>query len=47
MSNTNNGFRTQEERKTPFGTNGAAITQNAFGGAVLRNQDQNMYGQKK
>ena len=37
MAHTNNGFRT-EERKTPFGTNGAAITQNAgFGNAVLRN----------
>ena len=39
MANTNNGFRTNEERKNVFGTNGAAITQNGFGQGVLRNQD--------
>lgn len=38
MSNTNNNFRTNEERKTPFGTNGAAIT---AGAGVLRNIDEN------
>lgn len=44
MGHTNNNFRTNEERKTPFGTNGAAITS---GPGVLRILDENQFGQKK
>lgn len=41
MGNTNTGgFRYNDDRKTPFGTNGAAITQNVFG-TVLKNIDDN------